>query len=117
MKMIGKAIQKNVHLSPKKGRRIIPEVKGKSVKEAEMILDFYPNKVAMIMKKCIHAAASNYIDRAGDIELKEDDLYVKSVRIDAGQRLKRYRAMSLGRAGIIRKQRAHITVIVDKIER
>jgi large subunit ribosomal protein L22 len=114
--MIGKTVQKNVHISPKKGRQIIPEVKGKSIKEAKMILNFYPNKVADILKKCIHTAASNYIDKVGDIELKEDDLYIKSIRIDNGQRLKGWRAMSLGRAGLIRRQRAHVTVIVDKIE-
>ncbi len=114
--MIGKTIQKNVRLSPKKGRRIIGEVKGKSVNEAKMILDFYSTKVARIMKKCIHTAASNYIDKAEDIELKEDDLYVKSIRIDEGQKLKRYRPMSFGRAGLIRKRASHITVIVDKIE-
>lgn len=114
--MIGKTVQRHVRLSPKKGRRIIPEVKGKSVTEAKNLLDFFPHRAAMIIKKCIHTAASNYINKAGDIELHEDDLYVKSIRIDEGGMLKRYRPMSFGRASRIRRRMSNITVVVDKIE-
>jgi len=46
--------------------------------------------------------------------LREEDLYVKSVRIDEGPKMKRYRPMSFGRAGLIRKRMSHITVEVDK---
>jgi large subunit ribosomal protein L22 len=114
--MVGKTFQKGIRLSPRKGRRIIPEVMGKSVTDAKMILDFHPHKAARIMKKCIHNAASNYIDKAGDMELKENDLYVKSIIIDEGAKMKRLRPMSFGRAGLIRKRTSHITVVVDKIE-
>jgi large subunit ribosomal protein L22 len=112
--MEGKAVQKNIRLSPRKGRRVIPQVVGMPVVEAKMRLDFLPHKAAKILKKCIHTAASNCIDKAGEMDLREEDLYVKSVRIDEGKKLKRYRPMSFGRAGLIRKRMAHITVIVDK---
>jgi large subunit ribosomal protein L22 len=113
--MEGRAIQKNIRMSPKKGRRIIPHIKGKSVVEAKMRLGFLPHGAARVLKKCVHTAASNYIDKAGELDLKEEDLYVKSIRIDEGQKLKRYRPMSFGRAGLIRKRTSHITVVVDRI--
>jgi large subunit ribosomal protein L22 len=50
------------------------------------------------------------------MELKENDLYVKSIIIDEGAKMKRLRPMSFGRAGLIRKRTSHITVVVDKIE-
>lgn len=112
--MEGKTIQKNVKISPKKGRLLIPEVRGKSVTEAKMTLDYLPHRAADILKKCIHTAASNYIDKAEDIELSEDDLYVDSIRVDEGQKLKRVRPMSFGRAGLVKKRRSHITVIVKE---
>jgi large subunit ribosomal protein L22 len=112
--MRGKTVQKNIRLSPRKGRRIIPQIEGISVVEAKTKLDFLPHRAAKILKKCIHTAASNCIDKAGEMDLKEEDLYVKSVKIDEGQKMKRYRPMSFGRAGIIRKRMSHITVIVDK---
>ncbi|MEA3421349.1 MAG: 50S ribosomal protein L22 [Acidobacteriota bacterium] len=114
--MVGRTVQKYIRLSPKKGRLVIPEVKGKSIPEAKMILDFLPQKTARILKKCIHSAASNYIDKAGEIKLGEDDLYVKSIRIDEGPQLKRWRPKAFGMAGLIKKRTSHITVIVDKIE-
>ncbi|MCK4421871.1 50S ribosomal protein L22 [candidate division WOR-3 bacterium] len=114
--MIGKTVQKGVRLSPKKGRLIIPKVKGKKVNEAMMILDYLPQKAARIMKKCIHTAASNYIDKAGDIQLKEEDLYVKTIKIDQGPSLKRWRPKAFGMASAIRKSTSHITVEVDKVE-
>jgi large subunit ribosomal protein L22 len=112
--MEGKAVQKNIRLSPRKGRRIIPHIQGKSVVEAKMRLDFLPHRAAKIIKKCVHTAASNCIDKAGEMDLREEDLYVKSIRIDEGSKLKRYRPMSFGRAGLIRKRMSHITVEVGK---
>ena len=112
--MEGKAVQKNIRISPRKGRRIIPHIEGKSVVEAKMRLDFLPHRAAGILKKCVHTAASNCINKASEMDLKEEDLYVKSVRIDEGQKFKRYRPMSFGRAGLIRRRTSHITVVVDK---
>ncbi|MEO0293739.1 MAG: 50S ribosomal protein L22 [candidate division WOR-3 bacterium] len=113
--MEAKTVQRNVPVSAKKARRLIPVVKGKPVVEAKMRLDFMPQAAARILKKCIHTAASNYLDKAGEVDLKEEDLFVKSVIIEEGQKLKRYVPMSFGRAGIIRRRFSHITVIVDKL--
>lgn len=114
--MIGKTVQKYVRIAPRKGRRLIPQVKGKTIPEAKMTLDYLPHKASRILKKCIHTAASNYIDKAGDMQLKEEDLYVKSIKIDEGPRLKRYRPKAFGMAGLVQKRTSHITVIVDKQE-
>jgi large subunit ribosomal protein L22 len=112
--MEGKTVQKNVRVSAKKARRLVSHIKGKSVVEAKMRLDFLPQGAARLLKKCVHAAASNYLDKAGEMDLKEEDLYVKSVMVDEGQKIKRYRPMSFGRAGIVRRRSSHITVVVDR---
>jgi large subunit ribosomal protein L22 len=113
--MEGKAVQKNIRMSPKKGRRLIPHIKGKSVVEAMTCLEFLPHRAARVLKKCVHTAASNYLDKAGELDLKEENLYIKSISINEGQKFKRYRPMSFGRAGLIRKRTSHVTVVVDKI--
>ena len=41
------------------------------------------------------------------------DVYIKTAFADGGPTLKRFRPMSMGRAGKIRKRTSHITVIVE----
>jgi len=112
--MEGKAIQRYVRVSPFKARRLIPLVKGKPVLEALAVLDFTHGKASHHLWKAIHSASMNLINKAGEIRVKEEDLYVKSVVIDEGPFFKRIRPMSLGRAGLIRKRTSHITVIVEE---
>jgi large subunit ribosomal protein L22 len=43
-----------------------------------------------------------------------DKLFVKQAFVDDGPTMKRFRPMSMGRAGKIRKRSSHITIVLDE---
>jgi len=112
----GKTVQKYVRVSPFKARRIAKLVKGKTWKMADAILEFLPHKPARILRKSINNAYSNLLNKAGELKVKEENIWIKDIIIGEGPTMKRIRPMSLGRAGLIRKRTSHITVIVQEKE-
>lgn len=111
--MESKAIEKYVWVSPLKARRIVELVQGKNVKEALAILDFSKTKIAHHVWKAIHSASMNLINNSGDAKIKEENLFVKSLRIEKGPMYKRMKEASQGRGVIIRKRTSHIIAIVE----
>jgi len=111
-----KTIQKYIRISPSKMRRISVLVKGKTWKTADAILEFLPHKGARILRKSINNAYSNLINKAGELKVKEENIWVKDIIIGEGPKMKRIRPMSLGRAGLIRKRTTNITVVVQEKE-
>ncbi len=111
--MEAKAIEKYVRVSPLKARRIVQLVQGKNVKDALAILDFTKTKIAHHLWKAIHSASMNLINNSGDTKIKEEDLFVKSVKIEKGPMYKRLKEASQGRGVIIRRRTSHIIAIVE----
>jgi len=97
-----------VRVSPLKARLVINEIRGKPVAEAERLLAFSPKKAARIIKKVLDSAVAN---AQNNFELDPDRLYVVKAYVDEGPRLKRLKPRAFGRADIIRRRLAHITVV------
>jgi large subunit ribosomal protein L22 len=112
--MIAKATASFIRVSPRKTRIVIALVKGKGVKEALGILRNTNRKPASILVKILNSAIAN-AKRLPNI--KEEDLYISDMQADSGPMLKRYRAQSMGRAGMIKKRTSHITVVLDTVEK
>ena len=103
-----KAILRNYRQTPRKTRRVSALVKGKKVEDAFNILDFAIKKSALPIKKLISSAVAN----AKTQGLSAESLYIKEIRIDKAQVLKRIRPASRGSAHQIRKHSSHITVVL-----
>ena len=86
-------------------------VRGKNVSEALKTLTFLNKKSAEMMKKLIESAVAN-ADYKKTINL--DTLYVKSIWVDQGPVLKRFRPRAQGRASGVRKRTSHINVVLDE---
>ncbi len=117
--MEGKCIEKFVRMSPQKGRRLAELVKGKNAMNAISILEQMPNRAALPLRKAIKSAVSNVINQAGELKIKEEDLFLKTLRIDEGSSkyLKRLRPRAMGRADVIKHRTSHVFVVVsDKKE-
>jgi len=112
--MEARAVQKYVKVSPFKARKLISLVKGKPVLEALAILDYLPHRAAHHIWKAIHSASMNLVNKAGELKVKEENIFVESIHIEEGPFLKRVRPMSMGRAGLIRRRTSHITVVVKE---
>lgn len=106
-----KAVARFIRMSPYKIRRVAGLIRGKSVEEAENLLDFTKGKAPQILKKVLHSAVYNARQR-GDVDVS--NLVVKRIMVDGGPTLKRIRPMARGRAGLIRKRTSHITIVLGE---
>jgi large subunit ribosomal protein L22 len=100
-------------MSPRKVRRVIPLVKGKSVDEALTILRFLNKAAAGPLAKTIQSATANALSEEGTSRLKAEDLSVTQIRVDEGPRAKRIRFRAMGRVYRYKKRFAHLTVVVE----
>jgi large subunit ribosomal protein L22 len=104
-----KSIVRGVRLSSDKGRLVADMIRGKKVDQALSILTFTPRKAAVIIKKALESAIANAEHNDGaDI----DELKVKSIYVEQGATLKRFRARAKGRGNRISKGTCHIYVTV-----
>jgi len=104
-----KSIVRGVRLSADKGRLVADLIRGKKVDQALNILAFTPRKAAGIVKKALESAIANAEHNDGaDI----DELKVKSIYVEQGATLKRFRARAKGRGNRISKGTCHIYVTV-----
>ena len=85
------------------------QIRGKSVEEALLLLEYSPKKGAMLIKKVLNSAIANAEHNEGaDV----DELKVSTICVDEGTTMKRIMPRAKGRADRILKRSCHITVTV-----
>lgn len=99
-----------VRVSPRKARRVIDLVRGRSVSDALDILRWAPQAASGPVAKVIASAAANAQNNGG---LDPATLVVATVYADQGPTAKRIRPRAQGRAFRIRRRTSHITVVVE----
>ncbi len=112
--MEAKAQARFVRVTPQKARRIVNEIRGKSVLDAADILQFAPQRVAKDVRKVLMSAVANagvIAENEGE-KFNESDLWILETYVDEGPTMKRFIARAQGRAGRILKRTSHITVVV-----
>ncbi|MBW4491896.1 MAG: 50S ribosomal protein L22 [Oscillatoria princeps RMCB-10] len=104
-----KAIAKYIRMSPSKVRRVLDQIRGRSYREALIILEFMPYRSCEPVLKALRSAVANAEHNLG---VEPANLIVSQAYADMGPVLKRFRPRAQGRAYQIRKQTCHITVAV-----
>ena len=104
--MEARATAKEVRTVPRKARLVIDLIRGKSVKEADIILKNLNKESARLIRKVLISATANAENNLG---LNKDNLYVKEAFINEGRTLKRMRFGSRGHVEPIKKRTSHIT--------
>lgn len=104
-----KAIARYIRMSPYKVRRVLDQIRGRSYREALIILEFMPYKACEPVLKVLRSAVANAEHNAG---IEPATLVVSKAFADGGPSLKRFRPRAQGRAYQIRKPTCHITVAV-----
>lgn len=104
-----KATARYVRMSPHKVRRVLDQLRGRSYREALIILRFMPYRACEPITKVLRSAAANSEHNLG---LNPADLIVYEAFADQGPSLKRFRPRAQGRAYQIRKPTCHITISV-----
>ena len=108
--MEAKSRQTNIKMTARKLRRVINEVRGKSVNEALDMLRFMPYFAAKVVEKNVKAAAANAFEMAG---VKSDALKVSEIFADESETYKRGKPRAQGRIYKRLKRTSHLTVKVS----
>jgi large subunit ribosomal protein L22 len=115
--MQSKAQAKWIRMSPRKVRRVINEIRGKSAAEAVVILKFMPFAAAREVEKVLRSAMYNIInsDKANVSEKEAGNLKVVEAFADQGPTLKRIQPHARGMAKPILKKSSHITLVLSDV--
>ncbi|MBL7155939.1 MAG: 50S ribosomal protein L22 [Candidatus Omnitrophica bacterium] len=113
--MVTRALQKYLKISSKKLAIVARMVRGKKVNEALFIL-VNMNKKGAGMLKCAVESALNNAKKIPEKKFGEENLYISKVTVNMGPALKRFRSMSMGRAGLVLKRTSHVLVELDATE-
>ncbi|MFA5503679.1 MAG: 50S ribosomal protein L22 [Erysipelotrichia bacterium] len=104
-----KAIAKNIRVTPRKARLVVDVIRGKDVKEALGILANVNKAATTPVIKVIKSAAANATNNFG---MDEEKLYIDTIYVNDGMRIKRYLPRAKGSASGLVKRACNITVIV-----
>ena len=115
--MQSKAQAKWIRMSPRKVRRVVNEIRGKSAGEAAIILKFMPQAAAREVEKVLKSAMFNVInhEKMAISEAEAGDLKVVEAFADQGPTLKRIQPHARGRAFPILKRTSHITIVLSNV--
>lgn len=96
-------------VGPQKARLVADLIRDKSTDEASKLLLFLNKKSGSLFYKLLQSAVAN-ANQAKTFNL--DKLYVKTVYVDQGPVLKRFRPRAQGRASGIRKKTSHLNIVL-----
>jgi large subunit ribosomal protein L22 len=107
--MEARARQRYIVMSPRKIRRVIKQIRGKSAQEATDILYFMPYAAAQVVYKNLLSAIANAEQK---YNVSAEDLIVSEVFADEGPRYTRFKPRAQGRVYKRVKRTAHLTLVV-----
>lgn len=102
----------NCPTSPRKMRLVADQLRGEDVNKALAILKFSPKEASRRLEKLLLSALANWQAKNEDADIENAALFVKEIRVDSGNMLKRLRPAPQGRAHRIRKRSNHVTLVL-----
>ena len=109
-----RAVLRLARVSPQKARLIADLIRGLTVDEALVRLTFTRKKSAGMFNKLVRSAFANAQQKDAGVEM--DELFIKTVFVDQGPSLRRFRPRARGMAYRIHKKTCHMTVVLERIE-
>lgn len=103
----------NCPTSPRKMRLVADLIRGVDVDKALAMLKFNSKEASGRLEKLLLSAISNWQQKNEGARVEDSSLYVKTIMVDSGPQLKRFRPAPQGRAYRIRKRSNHVTLIID----
>src|SRR4051812_42980442 len=93
-----KALLTNYHQPPRKVRLVADLIRGKSVIAARAALLFLPKKSSPALTKLLNSAVANANGATAE------NLFIKTITVNKGAVMKRFRPFSRGRSGSLHKE-------------
>jgi len=104
-----RAVLRFTRLAPNKVRRVLDQIRGRTYREALMILEFMPYRPCGPVMQLLRSAAANAEHNNG---LNRAKLVITEAKADGGPMLKRFQPRARGQAYRIHKPTCHITIAV-----
>ncbi|AUB32091.1 MULTISPECIES: 50S ribosomal protein L22 [Spiroplasma] len=108
--MEAKAKLTMIRISPRKVRLVADSIRSKKISEAVAILQNQDKRSSEPVLKLLNSAVANAVNNNG---MEADQLFVKTIFVNEGPTLKRFRPRAHGRAYEILKRTSHITIVVS----
>ena len=96
--------------SASKVRRVLDQIRGKSYRDALIMLEFMPYRSTDPITKVLRSAVANAEHNFG---MDPSTLFISYACANNGPVMKRYRPRAQGRAFSIKKQTCHISISVE----
>ena len=108
--MEAKSRQTDIKMTARKLRRVINEVRGKAVKDAQDMLRFMPYFAARVVEKNLTAAVANAQEQFG---VGAESLKISEIYADESVSYKRGKPRAQGRIYKMLKRTSHLTLKVS----
>ena len=109
-KTIAQAHGRYIRGSASKVRRVLDQIRGRTYRDALIMLEFMPYRSTEPITKVLRSAVANAENNLG---LDPSSLVINTATADMGPPMKRYRPRAQGRAFAIKKQTCHISISVS----
>jgi len=106
---VAKAHGRFIRGSASKVRRVLDQIRGRTYRDALIMLEFMPYRSTGPITKVLRSAVANAEHNMG---LDPASLIITSANADMGPTMKRFRPRAQGRAFAIKKQTCHISIAV-----
>ena len=104
-----KAHGRYIRGSVSKVRRVLDQIRGRTYRDALIMLEFMPYRSTGPITKVLRSAVANAEHNMG---MDPASLVIAHATADMGPSMKRYRPRAQGRAFAIKKQTCHISIAV-----
>src|SRR5829696_4663986 len=95
-----------LRIAPRKVRLVANEVRGQKVGDALAMLKFTPQSAAEPLAKLLRSAVANAEQKGGRVDV--DALFVKTLTVDQGPKMRRFMPRAMGRAYRVEKKTSHV---------
>lgn len=106
-----KARAKYLRTGVQRARMVADLIRGCSVNEALNRLSYSERKAGVLIEKLLKSAVANAEQKK---MIDVDNLYVKTIVVNQGPHLKRFRPAARGSAAPRRKKQSHIELVLDE---
>jgi large subunit ribosomal protein L22 len=97
-----------LRVAPRKVRLVADHVRGMKVGDALAMLKYTPQAAAKPLAKLLRSAVANAESKGGRVDV--DALFVKTLTVDQGPKMRRFMARAMGRAFRVEKKTSHVYV-------
>jgi large subunit ribosomal protein L22 len=102
---------KYIRMSPRKVRRVLDQIRGRSYTDALMLLEFMPYRACKPTLQVLNSAVAN---SEHNFDLEKGKLIISEAFANQGPVLRRFRPRAQGQGYKIRKPTCHIVITVEE---